>query len=221
MKTRVLAVAAFILAIGLFCTGCNLITIVPLDMNATEQTFYQEVVDSDFDADVYASEQWAAITEYASKNSNSIDDVMALFQSDPNACGEKYGTRPDANSLWQYITNGDAVVLLVNRNSQAGLLELDLPPFDGVADCYIQIGPVIKGQAIRDSMPFISFKDFVNQLQFGDVAKALNTYAYKNVISSIDIDALQGKTISFTGAFTAEPGKNVQIVPILLSVNEG
>jgi predicted lipoprotein len=221
MKTRILATITFILALGLLCTGCNLITIVPLDMNATEQTFYQEVVDSDFDADVYAAEQWTAITSFASKNSNPIDAIMELLQIDPDACGEKYGTRPDANSLWQFITNGDAVVLMVNRDSQVGLLELDLPPYDGVADCYLQIGPVIKGQAIRDSIQFISFKDFVNQLQFGDVAKALNTYSYNNVISAIDIDGLQGKTISFKGAFTAEPGKNVQIVPIILSVNEG
>ena len=221
MKMRVFAITAFMLAFSLLCSGCNLITIVPIDMNATEQTFYQEVVDSDFDANAFATEQWAEITDYAKKNSNPIDEVMELFVSDPDACGEKYGSRPDANSLWQFITNGEAVVLLVNRESQAGLLELDVQPYDGFADCYLQIGPVIKGQAVRDSMPFISFKDFVNQLQFGDVAKALNTYAYNNVITTIDIDGLQGKTISFTGSFTAEPGKKVSIVPIILTVYEG
>ena len=35
----------------------------------------------------------------------------------------------------------------------------------------LQIGPVIKGTSIRDSLDFLKFDDFTNQLEFARVCK--------------------------------------------------
>ncbi|NDL62405.1 DUF2291 family protein [Acerihabitans arboris] len=41
----------------------------------------------------------------------------------------------------------------------------------------LQLGPIIKGNAVRDAAGFIRFEDFKNQVQFAQVAKALNKQA--------------------------------------------
>lgn len=41
----------------------------------------------------------------------------------------------------------------------------------------VQLGPIIKGNAVRDAAGFLRFEDFKNQVQFAQVAKALNKQA--------------------------------------------
>jgi predicted lipoprotein len=88
---------------------------------------------------------------------------------------------------------------------------------DGMSsEATIQIGPVVKGNAIRDSLPFVSFKDFTNQLQFADVGKALTALA----LAAIGADAatlVEGQKVSFTGAMSLNRGSDkILITPISL-----
>ncbi|WP_410015211.1 DUF2291 family protein [Sodalis sp. C49] len=41
----------------------------------------------------------------------------------------------------------------------------------------LQLGPIIRGNAVRDAAGFLRFEDFKNQVQFAQVAKALNKQA--------------------------------------------
>ena len=41
-------------------------------------------------------------------------------------------------------------------------------------------GPVLKGTALRDSLEFVKFGDFVNQVAFAEVATALNERARRS-----------------------------------------
>jgi predicted lipoprotein len=96
---------------------------------------------------------------------------------------------------------------------------VDLDPADGSADVLIQIGPVIKDSAIRDSLEFISFTDFTNQLEFTRLSNAFNKMVNKTVTGKLDRDNLMGKSISFNGAFTQlQDSDLIRITPVSLEV---
>ncbi len=113
-----------------------------------------------------------------------------------------------------YAVRGSAHVL----KAEAGAVGVDVAPYDGRADAYLQTGPVILGSALRDAAGFLDFSQFVNQLQYADVANELNARALKTVIEPAHLDRAKGKTVSFTGACAFEPGQPIRIVAVRLNV---
>jgi predicted lipoprotein len=85
----------------------------------------------------------------------------------------------------------------------------------------IQIGPVLRGTALRDALPFVRFTDFVNQLEFAAVANALNDRVLAEVIDGVEVDGLAGREVEFVGASPARSGAVVEIVPVLLGISGG
>lgn len=82
----------------------------------------------------------------------------------------------------------------------------------------LQIGPAINGTAIRDVTGTISFNQFVNQLEYQEVATELNNQVRESVLSSIDPASLSGKTLRITGAFLRVNNDFVSIVPVKIEV---
>ena len=72
------------------------------------------------------------------------------------------------------FVKGTATVADVDRKSRIGLARLRLPWATDAQTAAIQIGPVLRGTALRDALDFVRFTDFVNQLEFAGVANALN-----------------------------------------------
>lgn len=216
MKKRIKSILLvnIVLAMVLLFLGCKLVTVVPLNNESSSQFYYE---DANFDPAKYAAEKWPEIVRSAKENAKPISDIMPQYVLDQNACGEKFGKRTTDQDLWNFVVTGSGKILKVNTESKNGLLELDIEPFDGQADCFIQIGPVVKGTAVRDCSPFINFKDFKNQLTFGDVGKAINKYSVENVSAKLPLDTLTGKIITFVGAFSQ--GEKVLIVPTEISVS--
>lgn len=219
-KIKSFLLVYIILSVSILFTSCTFVTVVPLDKikNTTNATFE----DADFDPTQYVQEKWTDVDKYAKENAKPLADVVAAFVDDPNDCGTKYGYRHTEKDAWNFIVTGNAKVLNVNKKSANGLLELDMRPYDGNADCYLQIGTVVTGSALRDSMGFINFQDFKNQITFGDVAKALNKYSVDNVSSKLSLDSLQGKTVTIFGAFSIDSlsqDNMIKIVPIEISVS--
>ena len=101
-----------------------------------------------------------------------------------------------------------------------GLALLDLTPVDGRPDGALQIGPVLRGTALRDSLEFVKFGDFVNQIAFAEVATALNERARLAALKTIEPGALQGRTVSFAGAVTIGGRQNgpLEILPVILTI---
>jgi predicted lipoprotein len=80
---------------------------------------------------------------------------------------------------------------------------------------------VLRGTALRDATGLVRFTDFVNQLQFADVANELNDRVLKTVLSPVDRATLKGKTVSFVGALAADPDAAPplrEVTPIRLKV---
>lgn len=114
-----------------------------------------------------------------------------------------------ANSA-NFAVKGQGKVVTVDRQSRHSVLTLEIAPGKTLT---IQIGPVIRGTALRDVTGLIRFNDFVNQLQFADAANALNDRSVAEIGSKFSAEP--GVMVRFVGAFSAdEPG----IVPVRLEV---
>jgi predicted lipoprotein len=114
------------------------------------------------------------------------------------------------------FVKGTAIIADVDRSSRVGLARLRLPGApDGRAA--IQLGPVLRGTALRDALDFVRFTDFVNQLEFASVANALNDRVLSHVLTAVDVEALVGRDIAFVGAVPAAGASTtLEIVPVHL-----
>ena len=64
----------------------------------------------------------------------------------------------------------------------------------------LQIGPVVRGTALRDATGHVSFNQFTNQLEYADVSKEMNSRAIKAAVGSVDpaLFPVPDKTITFS-----------------------
>jgi predicted lipoprotein len=119
-----------------------------------------------------------------------------------------------------YAVKGTGKVLAVDTASRAGTLALDLAPYDGGPDLTLQIGPVLRGYAVRDAAGVVRFSDFVNQIQFADAGNALNARALSMVLQPVHPAGLAGRTVEFLGVFEFDPAHPAirDVVPVRLAV---
>ncbi len=112
------------------------------------------------------------------------------------------------------LVKGTGRVLLADAAGQR--LLLDMPPYDGKPDTALDSGR-IRGTALRDSLPFVQFSQFVNQVDYAHAANALNERA-STVAEQTLSGVAPGTLVSFTGALIpAAPDGLPEIVPITIS----
>ena len=128
--------------------------------------------------------------------------ILPEIRADPNSAGQKYGRR-EATNPYNYMVKGTGKVTEMHTESQAGTAIVEVP---GLAEkVALQIGPVVRGTALRDATGIVSFNQFTNQLDFADVSKEMNSRALKSAFAHLDPSSMAGKTITFWGAFTFDP----------------
>jgi predicted lipoprotein len=160
-----------------------------------------------FDAVTFGSAAWPRLAREAADTAVEVSAVAA-----PAGAGA-----PRAR-----FVKGTGVVTAVDRQSRVGVLRVQLPG-SGAPAVAIQIGPVLRGTALRDASSFIHFSDFTNQFDYAGAANALNDYALRHVVGVMPIDGLEGRTMAFTGAVGKSPLREdgaIEIVPIQLAVAE-
>jgi predicted lipoprotein len=171
-----------------------------------------------FSAERYAADIWESqALPHFTAAARPLDEVLSAVRADLAKAGANLGYRPATEgSPWTFVVTGTGAVSAKNTKSRAGTLTVTLDRTDPPAEFDIQIGPVIRGSAIRDALPFVSFKDFTNQLEFADVGKALTSLALKAI--SDDTAAIEpGDRISFTGAMSLNSaGDRVVVTPVSL-----
>ncbi|EMG5761317.1 DUF2291 family protein, partial [Yersinia enterocolitica] len=75
----------------------------------------------------------------------------------------------------------------------------------------LQLGPIVKGNAIRDASTFIRFEDFKNQVQYAQLSKVLSKRALQDVAKpdaswiGQQVEVLAAVTVSPTGLNNAVP----------------
>ncbi len=179
-------------------SGCKIIATADKHKSASVNS--AQAPDKGFDAKV--AELWPAkVLPYAQGKAGKFQDVQAAIAANADQGGAKYGYREKGDSNpWTLIAQIDGKIVAANTESRAATIDVDVDG-DGKADAQIQIGPVLRGTAIRDVLDFISFNDFTNQIDFAQFGKAFNTYANEHVLKPVPRDALVGKTVSALGAY--------------------
>ncbi len=220
-KNKVLGLLA-LLVIFVVVAVATSVTLSPQEI-AEMKNKARAVANSDDGKDMkgYIADIWSSklVPEFDAK-AIPIQQVIAGLKEDPDGYAQKHGVRNNDFSPMNFIVKGKVKVKEVNTKSKAGKIVLDIKDVSGKKDAVIQIGPVIQKSAIRDSLSFIDFNDFVNQIEFAKVSKEIKNYIRQNVVNNITENNLVGKEIEFEGAFTYDKGGKVLITPIKISVED-
>ena len=166
-----------------------------------------------FNPDKMVTDIWAPkVLPYLKAKAGPFQDVNALAKSDPKAAGEKYGNpRKQANSPWTHVATVDGKIVASNTQSRAATIDVDVDG-DGKADVRAQIGPAIRGTALRDALDFVDFNTFTNQIAFAQFGKSFNTYANANALAKLPREGLDGKQVKLLGAYVAGPGADLPLL---------
>ena len=151
-----------------------------------------------------------------------LTDVLTLSNGDLNSLSDKDYAKysmGDSGEL-TYTVKGTGIIDEVMTDKKAGYITVKLNDYSGTETIKIQIGSVFKGTSVRDSLNFIDFNDYTNQIEWGAVSQSINGLIQTNVVDPIGTDAfVSGKSVTFLGAFTVDGADEILITPTELSVN--
>lgn len=216
-KTRFLPRWFLILIIGTAISSCTIATIRPLDPVTGKAIIGNE--DQQFNAANYVAQVWdAQVLPALQENANDINTVLDALRENRTTASQTYG-RSDGRQPYSFLVSGSGTVTSVNTESRAGLALVDTTG-DGQPDISLAIGPVIRGTALRDGLPFISFNQFTNQMEFAGVSNEMHNLINASVLAPLgDAESLAGKQVTFSGAFTLSDLNAVVVTPATLTVN--
>ena len=203
MKIRPLFVASLLAA---SLSGCKL---VKTDHGAGPGADpIAELVETTFDAKLVP-----ALTEKAV----DLATLRNAIKSDLDKAGQSQGVRVGgAGGGWNFAVKGSATVVDENRASKAATADIDLDG-DGTSDATLQLGPVVKGTALRDTTALYDFSTFRDQIEYAKLGRALNDKAVSK-LPSADVP-LKGKKISFLGAVVIRSASEKPlVVPVSIEV---
>ena len=109
-----------------------------------------------------------------SAKAGPLPEVAALARANPDEAGRKFGYRAkEGSEPWTYIVKMSGRIVSAETASRAGTISVDTDG-DGKVAAIVQIGPAMRGTALRDSLDFVSFNDFRNQIDYAQFGKAFN-----------------------------------------------
>lgn len=157
-----------------------------------------------FNAAGYVDSVWASqLTPHFDSKANDLATVIAAVKADLDKAGHDYGHRAASEgSPWSFAVKSTGKVVSVNTESRAGTLIVEIASDAGPQQITLQIGPVVKGTAIRDSLPFFSFANVTNQIEFAQVGRAFNERALKEVEKPLAELKTPGTAVEFKGAIS-------------------
>lgn len=208
---RFQAACTLMLAGALALGGCKLVK--------TEDEQKQAAAGA-FNPDKLVADIWdAKVVPYLDGRAGAFQEVSALTATDLSAAAEKYGHKEkQGNAPWTFAARIDGVIVGEETKSRAAYVDVDVDG-DGKADVRVSIGPAIRGTALRDSLKFVNFNEFKNQIEWAQYGKSFNTYVNGALLEKLPREGLTGKKIKATGAYPLPAkGQLPQFVPATLTV---
>ncbi len=166
-----------------------------------------------FEAKTYVDSLWATkLLPLVRDHAADAATVLAALDKDADAAGAQYGHRPKSgDGPWDFIVRGEGTIKAAETGLRHATITVDIAGHDAV----LQIGPVIFGTALRDALPFVSFDQVVNQIQFAQVSRELNDRATTAARTDLDVAKLvAGTRIAFTGAMSAGSPPQVTVLQL-------
>ncbi|MBK8024982.1 MAG: DUF2291 domain-containing protein [Chloroflexi bacterium] len=198
-------------------SACTIATIRPLDPETGKAIIGNE--DQQFNPANYVVSIWEAQVIPVLQQAPDITVILNALRENQASASETYG-RKVGQQPYSFVVTGSGTILSINTESRAGLALVDADS-DGETDFSLAVGPVIRGTAMRDGMPFISFNQFTNQMEYASVSNEMNALINQQVITPLgDVQTLAGKSVTFAGAFTLATIDDIIIVPGILTVGE-
>jgi predicted lipoprotein len=148
-----------------------------------------------------------------------LKQFLEEANGDLKSLADKYGKYSMGTSgELSYTVKGTATVKAVNTEKKAGFMEVALKDYTGAETIKLQIGNVYKGSAVRDSLSFIRFEDYTNQVDYAAISQSIHNFIQENVINKIDLTTIEGKEIEFMGCFTVSGNDELLITPVTMTV---
>jgi predicted lipoprotein len=146
----------------------------------------------------------------------NFPELLSAMKTNLDAAGAKHGHREQAEGApWYFATKVRGTIVQTDTELSAGTADVDVDG-DGKADVQLQIGPVVKGTAIRDILPFLSFSNYPSQIEFAQLANALNDRAYASALKQVDREKLKGRQVDVVGVFVAN---DVSALPVMTVIS--
>lgn len=175
-----------------FSAGCTIVSIEELE--AAEQS-------AEFDPQTFVDGVWQnQVIPAVLANAVDAPTVLSAIEDDLEAGGEAHGLF--VGGSYNFMIAGQGEVIAVDTESRNGTMEVKLNDYEGPATLILQIGPSIRGDALRDASGTIEFGQFKDQTEFGKVSRELNKRVAPDIIGDLDVASLVGKTVSFYGVFS-------------------
>jgi len=214
MKKRMIALLLALIMVMTTLTGC-----VKIIKTGTEGEYTGKKT---FSADENVESFWdsKAIPELTA-NASDLKTLLEEANGNLKSVQDKYkGSSLDKGASLTYTVKGTGKVTQVNTQSKAGTMKIELEGYSGSVDIEIQIGTVIKGSSVRDSLSFVKYGDYTNQTEYAQVNQSVNKKILATVISPEKANEYLDKTITFIGCFA--PGNDnakILITPVVITVS--
>ena len=212
MKKRAYMIGIICLWMMLSLTGCVKVV----------QTGHEAEVTGNvaFNAADNVSSIWTAKAIPAlEKKAVDLPQFLTESNGDLKSLAEKYGKYSMGNKgELSYVVKGQGKVTEVNQEKKAGFMKVQLDGYTGPVIISLQIGTVYKGSAVRDSLDFIKYEDYKNQVDWAKVSQSIHDIINKDVVGKQDMKTMQGKTVKFIGCFSVDKPQEILITPVELSV---
>ncbi len=168
--TRLLSLVTLLIA-GLTLSGCKIVFDEDKDTATIpngpdgDDARNQARIDETFDT---------RLTPLITSKALPVDVLRSEIARDIASAGAEHANRGSGQgSAWNFPVSGQGQVIEANLESRARTVSVDVNG-DGQADVTLQLGPVVRGTALRDAAPFYDFDEFRDQIEFAKLARALN-----------------------------------------------
>ncbi|WP_326635473.1 DUF2291 domain-containing protein [Streptosporangium sp. NBC_01755] len=157
-----------------------------------------------FGARAYQSEVVPAIKRKAVE----LPVLVKAMTADKRAADRRYGIR-HGNGPYGFAVKGTGRAGM----AKSGLMPVTVPGLPPGTRVSLQVGPAVNGTALRD-VAGIGFRRFRNQAEYAAAATALNNQLWEKLLRNLYPARLNGRRISFIGAFNFLTPSVVTITPV-------
>ena len=194
--------------------GCKIVANADLKAAKAKST-------DEFNANAYVDKIWTSkvLPDFRSR-AIEVDALLQQAAQDPDKAGQAHGHRAGDGNPWTFEIKGEGKITAIDAASRHAILTVEVQAAPGARKINLQVGPVVFGTALRDALSFIQFGDFVNQIQYAQVSRALNDRASKGVRESFDPKDAVGKTVVFYAAAVLS-GDTITATPVIIEPAKG
>lgn len=219
--TYPLAIAATccVVLIVLFWQGL-VVTVVPIGGDTAGDS--QPSAGLSFSPKAYVARIWPAqVVPTVSKDAVPLPELLAALAKDRPAALKTYANKVGGTE--NMLVRFTGKVGAIDTSTPIGTLTVDVANGGTTVPVHVAIGPVILGTTLRDALKFISFGEFLNQIQYGDVADELNSMVTAKVVTPDAAAKLKGRIVAVSGAYAYDDGdpQKITVTPVILTVDKG